>query len=122
MNPEALCKGSYGTSCRQAKTQDKSHLGVSNLCTGLCYSKDLVNSDKTGLDPILLRLKLESLRYHRSIALNSTNLILFLREKVNEEVGYNSKRGQDRINPPSMTPTGIYDPFSIIDLQILYLS
>ena len=51
---EALCKGSYGAFCRQTKTQDKSHLGVRDLCTGRCNSKDHINSDKTGLDPILL--------------------------------------------------------------------
>ena len=48
------CKGSYGAFCRQTKTQDKSHLGVRDLCTGHCNSKDLINSDKTGLDPTLL--------------------------------------------------------------------
>ena len=31
-----------------------SHFGVRDLCTGCCNSKDLINSDKTGLDPILL--------------------------------------------------------------------
>ena len=36
------------------KTQDKSHLGVRDLCTGCYNSKDLINCDKTGLDPILL--------------------------------------------------------------------
>ena len=40
--------------CRQIKTQDKSHFGVRDLCTGRCNSKDLINSDKTGIDPILL--------------------------------------------------------------------
>ena len=30
---EALCKGSCGAFCRQTKTQDKSHLGVRDLCT-----------------------------------------------------------------------------------------
>ena len=60
-------------------------------------------------------LKFKSIKYHRSIALNSTNLILFLREKVNEEISYNSKRGRDRINLPSMRLTGIYDPFHVID-------
>ena len=29
-------------------------LGVRDLCTGRYNSKDLINSDKTGLDPILL--------------------------------------------------------------------
>ena len=61
-------------------------------------------------------LKLASIMYHRSIAFNITNLIPFLREKVNAEIGYNSKRGRDRINLPSMTSTGIYDPFRVIDL------
>ena len=51
---EALCKGSYGAFCRQIKTQDKFHLGVRDLCTGRCNSKDLITFDKTGLDPILL--------------------------------------------------------------------
>ena len=51
---KALCKGSYGAFCRHTKTQDKSHLGERDLCTGRCNSKDLINSDKTGLDPILL--------------------------------------------------------------------
>ena len=32
----------------------KSHFGVRDLCTGGCHSKDLINSDKTGLDLILL--------------------------------------------------------------------
>ena len=36
------------------KTQDKFHLGIRYLCTGRCSSKDLITSDKTGLDPILL--------------------------------------------------------------------
>ena len=36
------------------KSQGKSHLGVRDLCTGRCSSKDLINSDKIGLDPILL--------------------------------------------------------------------
>ena len=58
-------------------TQDKSHLGVRDLCTGCCNSKDLINSDKTGLDLTLLPvLKIESIRNHRPVALNSTNLIL----------------------------------------------
>ena len=51
---DALCKGSYGAFCRQTKTQDKSHLGVRDLCTARCNSKDLIHSDKTGLEPILL--------------------------------------------------------------------
>ena len=51
---EAICKGSYEAFCRQTKTQDKAHLGVRDLCTGRCNSKDFINSDKTGLDPILL--------------------------------------------------------------------
>ena len=52
---EALCNGSYGAFCRQTKTQDKSHFGVRDLYTGRCNSKDLINSDKTGLDllPVL---------------------------------------------------------------------
>ena len=29
-------------------------LGARDLCTGHCNSKDLINSDKTGLDPTLL--------------------------------------------------------------------
>ena len=36
------------------KTQDKSHFGVRDRCTGHCNTKDLINSDKIGLDPILL--------------------------------------------------------------------
>ena len=51
---EALCRGSNGDFCKQVKTQDNSHLGVRYLCTGYCSLKDLINSDKTGLDPILL--------------------------------------------------------------------
>ena len=51
---EALCKGSYGAFCRQTKTQDKSHLGVRDLCTGHNNSRDLINSDKKRLDSILL--------------------------------------------------------------------
>ena len=43
-----------------------------------------------------------------------TNLILFLREKVYEEICYNSKRDQDLIKLPSMTPTGTCT-FRIID-------
>ena len=58
---------------------------------------------------------LQCIRYHRSISLNSINLTVFLREKVNEEIGYNSKRGRDWINLPSMPPTGIHDPFCVID-------
>ena len=27
---------------------------INPICTGCCNSKDLINSDKTGLDPILL--------------------------------------------------------------------
>ena len=50
---EALCKGLYGAFCK-TKTQDQSHLRVRDLCTGRCNSKDLINSDKTGLDPTLL--------------------------------------------------------------------
>ena len=38
----------------KTKTQDKSHFGVSDLCIGRCSSKDLINSDKTGLDQIPL--------------------------------------------------------------------
>ena len=49
-----ISKGSYGPFWRQTKTHDKSHLGVRDLCTGHCNSKDLINSDKTGLDLILL--------------------------------------------------------------------
>ena len=52
--PTLLCKGSYGAFWRQTKTQDKSHLGVRDLCTGHCNSKEIINSDKTELDPILL--------------------------------------------------------------------
>ena len=51
---DALCKGSNGNFCRETKTQDKSHFGVRDLCIGHCNSKDLINSDRTGLDPILL--------------------------------------------------------------------
>ena len=51
---DALCKGSNGDFYRETKTQDTSHFGVRDLCTGRCNSKDLINSDKTGLDPILL--------------------------------------------------------------------
>ena len=51
---EALCRGSNGAFCRHTKIQDKSHLGVRDLCTGCCSSKDLINSDNTGLEPILL--------------------------------------------------------------------
>ena len=51
---ESLCRGSNGAFFKQVKTQDKSYLGVRNPCTGRCSSKDLINSDKTGLDPILL--------------------------------------------------------------------
>ena len=36
------------------QTQDKSHLGVRDLCTGRCNSNGLIYSDKTGLDPTLL--------------------------------------------------------------------
>ena len=32
---------------------DKSHLGVRDLRTERFNSKDLINSDKTGLDPII---------------------------------------------------------------------
>ena len=53
-NLEALSRGSKGGFCRQTKTHDKSHLGVRDLCTGRWSSKDLISSDKTGLDPILL--------------------------------------------------------------------
>ena len=118
MEIRTLCKGSNGAFCRQTRTQDKSHLGVGDHCTGRCNSKD-INSDKTGLDPILLRVLNLRVRYHRSITLNSTNLIHFLREKVNEEICYNNKRGIDRINLPSMTPTGIYAPFRVIDFLSL---
>ena len=51
---DALCRGSYEAFCKQTKTQDKSHSGIRDLCTGRCNSKDLINSDKTVLDPILL--------------------------------------------------------------------
>ena len=43
-----------GLFCRQIKIQDKSHFGIRDLWTGHCHSKDLINSDKTGLEPILL--------------------------------------------------------------------
>ena len=43
-----------GAFCRQTKTQDKAHFGVRDLCTGCCNSKYLINSDKTGLNQILL--------------------------------------------------------------------
>ena len=51
---DALCKGSNGDFCRETKTQDKSHFGVRDLYTGRCNLKDLINSDKIGLDLILL--------------------------------------------------------------------
>ena len=47
--------------CRQTKSQDKSHFCVRDHCTGRCNSKDLINSDKTGLDPILLPVKSKSI-------------------------------------------------------------
>ena len=117
---EALRKGTYGAFWRQTKTQDKSHLGVRDLCTGPCNSKDLINSGKTGsltffTSNSITSHKFKSIRYHRPIALNDTNLILFLKEKVNEEIDYNSKRGRDQIYLPSMALTGIYYPFRIID-------
>ena len=34
------------------KNKDKSQFGVRDLCTGRCNSKDLINSDKTGLNSI----------------------------------------------------------------------
>ena len=43
-----------GFFCRHTKTQDKSHLGVRDLCTGRCSSKDLINSNNTGLELTLL--------------------------------------------------------------------
>ena len=36
------------------KLRPKIHFDVRNFCTGRVHSKDLINSDKTGLDPILL--------------------------------------------------------------------
>ena len=109
---DALCRGSNGDFCRETKTQEKYHFGVRDLFTGRCNSKDLINSDKTGLDLIL---EFESIWDHRSITFDGTYLILFLREKVNKEVGYYCKRGRDRINLLSMTPVGVYNPFWIID-------
>ena len=53
-NLEALSRGSKGGFCRHTKTYDKSHLGVRDFYTGRCSLKDLISSDKTGLDPILL--------------------------------------------------------------------
>ena len=53
-NSEALLRGSKGGFCKHTKTYDKSHLGVRDLCTGRCSSKDLISSVKTGLDQILL--------------------------------------------------------------------
>ena len=41
---------------------------------------------------------------------------LFLRKEVNKKVGYNSKRGRDRINFLSRTIIGVYDQFWIADL------
>ena len=51
---QSLCRGSNGAFCRHTKTQDKSHSGVRDLCTGHCGSKDLINSDNAGLEPTLL--------------------------------------------------------------------
>ena len=36
---------------------------------------------------------IKSIRDHGSLSFDGTYLILFLREKVNEEIGYNCKRG-----------------------------
>ena len=51
-----------GLSEDKLRPQDKSHFGVRDLCTGSCNSKDQINSDKTGLDPILLPVLKEYLR------------------------------------------------------------
>ena len=48
---EALCI--YGAFLFLSKTHGKSHFGVRDLWTGRCNSKDLIQSDKTGLEPIL---------------------------------------------------------------------
>ena len=112
---EALCRGSNGAFCKQVKIQDKSHLGIRDLCTGRCSSKDLINFDKTGLDPIVTSFKVKSIRDHSSISFDGTYLIQFLREKVNKEISYHCKRGRDQINLRSMTPIRVYNPFRIID-------
>ena len=62
------------------KTHDKSHLGVRDLCTGRCSSKDLISSDKTGSDSIT-SFKFKSVRDHRSITFNSTDLAFLFQEK-----------------------------------------
>ena len=77
------------------KTHDNSHFGVRVFVLDVVNSKDLINSDKTGLDPILvpvLNLRVFEI-YNLSITFDSTYLVLFLREKVNKEVGYYCKRG-----------------------------
>ena len=71
--------------------------------------KDLSNSDKTRIDPTLLPvLNLRVLEIVALYTLNGTYLILFLREKANEEIGYNC-------NHLFMTPIKVYNPFCIID-------
>ena len=115
-NLEALSRGSKGGFCRHTKTHDKSHLGVRDLCTGRCSSKDLISSDKTGLDPdSITSFEFESVRDHRSITFNSTDLAFLFQEKKDLEIGYNCNRGRDRINLFCMTPIREDGPFCIVD-------
>ena len=114
-------RSSNGTFCKQVKTQDKSHLGVRDLCTGCCSLKDLINSDKTGLDPILLPV-LNLRVFYSCIFVDGTYSIHFLREKVDEEISYHCKRDRDRIIFLSMTPIRVYNPFCVIDFLSRFLS
>ena len=97
---DALCRCSYGAFCRQTKTQDKSHFGVRDLCTGHCNLKDLIKSDNR--TDSITSLKFMSIWDHGPIALDDTYLIFFLRKVVNKEVGCNCKRGWDQIDLLSM--------------------
>ena len=119
---DALCRGSYGAFWRHFKTQDKSHLGVRDLCTGHCNLKDLINFDRTGLEPTVTSFEFKGIGYHGSISFDGTYLIFFLRKKVNKEIGYNCKRGRDWINLLSTTPIRVYNPFCIIDFLSRCLS
>ena len=49
---EASCNGSNGALHIWERTIDKSHLGASDLSTGLWVSKDLISSEIIGCDPI----------------------------------------------------------------------
>ena len=66
---------------------------ITNIELDLYFRTDSVTS-----------FEFKSVRIQSSITFNSTNLIFLLREKVNEEIGYNCNRGRDWINLLSMIP------------------